>query len=232
MTETLTDFQTYRWHPGLTIRLKSRRISGGSPNIVPLNIQPPTIYGIPTAGQTLNGTPGQWSLSPSGFLYQWTRNGVNIPGATSATYTLVTADEGASLALAVIAQNIRGNSLPAISNLLGPIAAPLAISGVPVTTAALGVPYAGFTVTGSGGWTPYSYNLTAGRWPNGIVMNGSTGVVSGTPTSDTTQNGIVITVWDHYGLTANLAPFNIMISGPSLDFELAKNSQYVALGVV
>ena len=66
------------------------------------------------------------------------------------------------------------------------ISSPLAISGTPVTTGTeyehgVGSTYAGFTVTASGGATPYTYSIASGALPAGITLNSSTGAVSGTP---------------------------------------------------
>jgi hypothetical protein len=95
----------------------------------------------------------------------------------------------------------------------GNIAFPtLTISGTPVTTATVGVPYAGFTVSGGGGVPPYHYSVVAGTLPTGITLNTSTGLVSGTPTVEQTQTGIVIRVTDAAVQTADLAPFQIEVA--------------------
>src|SRR5665213_1750357 len=54
-------------------------------------------------------TPGEWSGSPT-FSYRWLRNGAPIAGAESATYEVVTADEGTSLQCEVIATNAGGSA--------------------------------------------------------------------------------------------------------------------------
>jgi hypothetical protein len=55
-------------------------------------LQPtPTITGTKTVGQTLTAVPGAWDTGVV-LTYQWTRAGVNIAGATAATYRLVAAD--------------------------------------------------------------------------------------------------------------------------------------------
>jgi RecA/RadA recombinase len=47
------------------------------------------------------------------------------------------------------------------------------------------VPYTE-TITASGGTGPYSYSVTSGTLPDGMSLNSSTGVISGTPTTQTT----------------------------------------------
>ena len=61
----------------------------------PANTVAPLVTGTATNGQTLSSTTGTWTGVPTPtFAYQWQRNGVDISGATSSTYVLVTADVG------------------------------------------------------------------------------------------------------------------------------------------
>ncbi|TCL85817.1 MULTISPECIES: hypothetical protein [unclassified Rathayibacter] len=61
----------------------------------------PTITGTATVGQKLTAVPGTWTPSPVTLAYQWQRNGTAISGATATTYTLVAADAGAAITVAV-----------------------------------------------------------------------------------------------------------------------------------
>lgn len=92
------------------------------------------------------------------------------------------------------------------------VAAAVTISGTPVTTADQNVPYAGFSVAGANGTTPYTYSVHTGTLPAGITLNSATGAVSGTPTGTGASTGIVIRVTDTYGSTADLAPFTITVA--------------------
>ncbi|MFK0688023.1 LamG-like jellyroll fold domain-containing protein [Mesorhizobium sp. IMUNJ 23033] len=89
----------------------------------------------------------------------------------------------------------------------------LSIFGTPVTSTQEDVPYAGFTVTATGGTAPYTFSVHAGTLPTGITLNSSTGLVSGTPTTIGTSTGIVIRVTDNVGATSDLAPFNLQVYG-------------------
>ena len=60
----------------------------------------PTISGNVAVTSTVTAVPGTWSPAAT-FTYQWKRNGVNIAGATAATYSLQPADGGATLTVAV-----------------------------------------------------------------------------------------------------------------------------------
>lgn len=81
----------------------------------PANSAAPTISGTTTFGQVLTTTTGTWSNSPT-YAYQWSRSATsggsytNISGATSATYTLVTADVGQYLKSTVTATNGSGSA--------------------------------------------------------------------------------------------------------------------------
>jgi hypothetical protein len=79
----------------------------------PVNTALPVITGTPTVGSTLSCSSGSWTgetfsltvgwplVTP--FTYQWQRDGVAIPGATSSTYILQAADLGHGLVCEVTA---------------------------------------------------------------------------------------------------------------------------------
>ena len=83
--------------------------------LAPLNTTPPGITGNATAGSTLTCTTGAWSPAPSGYDYQWFRDGTPLQGATGATYTVATLDEGTTLTCTVTAIGVGGTSAPAVS---------------------------------------------------------------------------------------------------------------------
>lgn len=87
-----------------------------SANVAPFNTITPVISGTATVGSILTSTTGTWEgTAPITYTYQWLRNGVNISGATSSTYTLVSADIIQVLRCKVIATNSVG-SVNALSN--------------------------------------------------------------------------------------------------------------------
>lgn len=63
----------------------------------------PTVTGTLTPGSVLTAAPGNWSPTPDSYTYQWLRDGVQITGATQATYTVTTDDAGHALSVAVTA---------------------------------------------------------------------------------------------------------------------------------
>ncbi len=70
------------------------------------NVALPTITGNPKVGRTLTATGGTWSVETPTLAFQWLRNGVDIPGATAASYRLVTADAGATITVRVTASKV------------------------------------------------------------------------------------------------------------------------------
>ena len=69
----------------------------------PVNTAPPTISGTPAPGKTLTATPGEWDTEGLAFGYQWQAGGVDIAGATGATYRVTRADQGAVITVVVTA---------------------------------------------------------------------------------------------------------------------------------
>jgi hypothetical protein len=92
----------------------------GSDGNVPINTVAPVISGTALVGNTLSSTTGTWTSDTGviGYLYQWTRNGVNISEATSSTYTLVSADTIKSIVCKVAATDTDGTSAYVNSNTL------------------------------------------------------------------------------------------------------------------
>src|SRR4029077_10630712 len=87
--------------------------------VAPANSTPPSISGSAVEGQVLTASAGIWSGQPAPtFAYQWLRchgsgNACSpIGGQTASTYTLVTADVGSTIAVAVTATNTAGSAGP------------------------------------------------------------------------------------------------------------------------
>ncbi|WEK13392.1 MAG: glycosyl hydrolase 53 family protein [Candidatus Microbacterium phytovorans] len=75
----------------------------------------PVISGTARVGQTLTASAGEFTPAVDHVDYQWLRDGVAIDGATASTYTVVAADRGASLTVAVTASRAGFTSATAIS---------------------------------------------------------------------------------------------------------------------
>jgi Concanavalin A-like lectin/glucanases superfamily len=136
----------------------------------------------PTGGLRLDGSCV--SDIPSGitYAYQWQRdvggNNVfsDIPGATSSTYTIVSADAGCNIRCVVTATDATG-SRSAVSNVVGPV------SGAIVHTSA---PTGGIRLGGS-----VAHTLVRAHAPSGGIVLGGTRVESITRSYSKT-GGIVL----------------------------------------
>jgi Calx-beta domain len=120
---------------------------------VPSNTGRPSISGAAILGSTLTASAGAWTGVPApSFAFQWQRcdaagNGCTpLAGATSQTYAIQAADEGATLRILVTASNSAG-SAGADSPAAGPVAPGISIGDVSVKEGTRITTNAVFTVT-------------------------------------------------------------------------------------
>ncbi len=84
--------------------------------VPPVNSTAPAITGTPQRSDTLTAGPGTWSGTGDAYTYQWQRSSdggttwASITGATSATYPVAVADEGAVLRVVVTATDTQGTA--------------------------------------------------------------------------------------------------------------------------
>jgi hypothetical protein len=78
---------------------------------VPSNTALPVVTGAspPVVGTVLSCSTGTWNFAQS-FAYQWLRAGSPIAGATSKTYTTVTADKTFAISCMVTATSAKGSA--------------------------------------------------------------------------------------------------------------------------
>jgi hypothetical protein len=96
----------------LTNAAMAAAITAGLANeLPPVNTAAPVASGTGTVGQNLTVTNGTWQYAPTGYAYQWLRNGANILGATNAVYALVGADSGNNVSCQVTATNPAGSTV-------------------------------------------------------------------------------------------------------------------------
>jgi len=79
-------------------------------NYKPVNTGAPVVSGNLTEGSTLTTTNGTWTGTGISYTYQWTRNGVDIGGATNNSYVSVLADSEKQILCVVKATNSAGNA--------------------------------------------------------------------------------------------------------------------------
>jgi hypothetical protein len=133
----------------------------------------PTVSGSNTVGSVLTAFPGTWDSGVS-LSYQWYSNGVAIPKATSATYTLAVADFQKSVTVKVTGSASGYTSETATSAAITVTAASLSLKPTP-------------TVSGS---NSVGSVLTAvpGTWDSGVSLSYqwlSNGIASSKATNPT-----------------------------------------------
>src|SRR6266404_3163839 len=149
----------------------------------------PTITTAPanqtvTAGQTASFTVVAAGTAP--LSYQWQKNGANIAGATSASYTTAvttTSDSGSTFA--VVVTNTAGTVTSAAATLtVNAAAVAPTITTAPVNQTVTAMQTASFTVVAAG-TAPLSY-----QWQkNGVNIAGATSASYTTPVTTTSDSG-------------------------------------------
>ncbi len=129
----------------------------------------PAITGSRGVGKKLTATKGTWSPTPSGYSYQWRRNGTAISGARASTYTPKTADAGRYLTVTVTPRRTGYTSTSATSARVG-------IPIYPTTRPYLrGTARAGRTMTVMvGAWTPRPTSYRYQWYRNNVAIKGAT----------------------------------------------------------
>lgn len=85
------------------------------PTEAPAVVDVPHVAGSGTVGETLTCTMGNWSGEPTGYAYQWQRDGADF-AATAADYVVAAEDDGHSLTCIVTASNSIGSTAAPPSN--------------------------------------------------------------------------------------------------------------------
>ena len=85
---------------------------GPAPTAPPVNVDVPHVS---QDGAALNCTMGNWQGEPTGYAYQWQRDGTDIGDGTT-PYAVTPADVGATVACVVTATNAHGSTAAPASN--------------------------------------------------------------------------------------------------------------------
>lgn len=159
----------------------------------------PVITGQPVASRTVcSGTSVSFTVTATGtgLTYQWKKGGVNISGATSATYTIVSVTTGdAGNYTCVVSDGtpvtsntsvLAVNAAPAPPTVISPVNYCQNATAVQLTATGTNLVWgSGGTVTGSVGGTSTLTTTTFvdGRWGTGAKMNFTTTAANVTITS-------------------------------------------------
>lgn len=130
----------------------------------------PTITGTLAVGSVLTAVPGTWGPAPVTLSYQWLRGTTAISGATNATYTATTADQGQLMSVRVTGTK---------TNYGTQVRTSAARTGWPLTKATptiSGTAKVGMTLTAvPGTWGPAPVTLTYQWKRSGTAITGATG---------------------------------------------------------
>jgi 6-phosphogluconolactonase (cycloisomerase 2 family) len=193
--------------PNSTITFNAAYATVGIPPVIP---EPPTITTQPVSQATIIGQTATFTVVASGTpapVYQWKKNNMSIPGATSASYTTPPAtinDDGATYRVG-------------IQNSLGGVASNVATLSVPHSSASIATQLVGVTV--SAGQTATFTVVGAGTAPliyqwrkNNISIPGATSASYTTPTATLADNGTryAVSVSNSFsGVASNVVTLNV-----------------------
>ncbi len=145
----------------------------------------PTITSQPQSLVVTAGQPASFSVTTSGtapLSYQWKKGGVNISGATSATFTIANAQAADAASYTVVVSNMAGNATSTAATLtVNPAVVAPTITQQPQNLTVNSGQAASFSVTASG-TAPLSYQWKKG----GVNISGAT---SATFTIASAQSG-------------------------------------------
>ena len=142
------------------------------------------------AGLTLNSATGVISGTPTGSFTAATNFTVTVTDSQTPTAKTANANLSITMAASPLSVTTTSASLPA---------------GV------AGSVYAGATLQAAGGVQPYTWAVTTGSLPAGLLLNGATGAISGTPTTAGTSS-FTVTVTDSETPTAKTAVANLSMT--------------------
>ncbi|MGU3404523.1 beta strand repeat-containing protein [Methylobacterium brachiatum] len=176
--------------------------------LVGSNIGPGTVGQAYSAAMTPAGGRGPFVLTvaagtlPPGLVIE------RITGAIGGTPTVA----GSYPNIVIAAVDADGRT--ARSEAFGiDVAVGLAVSGIPPQPATVGVPYS-FAFAASGGQAPYGWTLAGGSLPPGLGIDGSSGVLGGTPTRAGSVAGLSAVVTDRARRIGASQPFTIDVRDP------------------
>jgi hypothetical protein len=131
-----------------------------------------TVSGTTRVGSVLTADTGTWTPTPDSFAYQWLRDGSNVNGATTATYSLTADDLNTMISVKVTASKTDYADESATSAEVGPVTVNQLTAGTPTIYGSAVVGDTLWVDPGSWDPTPDSFSL---QWlRNGGVISGAT----------------------------------------------------------
>lgn len=137
----------------------------------------PTVLGAGQVGQQLTASTGTWDTGVT-FTYQWQKNGVNISGATTATYTPAISDVGVLISVTITGSKSQFTSVTKSSEAITILAGSFTSAPVPSIS---GVAKLDQTL-----------NLISGTWDSGVAKTYQW-LADGVAISGATSTSILLT---------------------------------------
>ena len=205
-------------NPGYTFTPANQNVTAGTSDVTGVNftatgnVVAPSITTQPASQTVTAGQAATFTVVASGtapLTYQWQKNGVNIAGATSSSYTTpatTTSDNGSTFV--VVVSNSAGTATSNAATLtVNPAPVAPAITTQPLNQTVTAGQTATFTVTATG-TAPLSY-----QWrKNGANISGATSSSYATPATTTSDSGstFVVVVSNSAGsATSNAATLTV-----------------------
>mgnify|MGYP000232683829 CR=1 FL=1 len=191
----------------------SFQIAVGAALVAPVNTILPIVAGTFQIGETVSCQPGTWTGNPTPTITtQWTRAGVNIPGATSSTYTLVAADDQQLISCEETATNSQGSATADAIGDTPLYVPPSALGALPNQT------YTGNTgvqtIATAGDFTGAGGAFSLATSDPGVTIDTGTGVISVDTVATGTINAENITAtYTNSGGSANSSFFLTVTAG-------------------
>ena len=146
----------------------------------PVNTATPAVTGSAQRASTLTATPGTWTGNDNTYTYQWRRDAVDIPHATSTTYTLTADDIDHTVRVLVTATNPDGIAVAASTPTATIHSAPPVNTANPALT---GTARRGSTLSGTlGSWTGAG-NTYSLQWQRSRDQGASWQAIAGATTA-------------------------------------------------
>ena len=160
------------------------------PVVSPMDLAQPKLAGTAAVGNVLIASAPS-SIPGTTLSYRWMRNGVVITRATLATYTLVPADLGAAITVAVTASKNGYTTVTRTSARTAAVAKGTITPGAPTLTGKLLV---GSTLTANpGSWSPVPDGFTFQWARGGVAIPGAVGRTYALATGDLAKS-LTVTV--------------------------------------
>ncbi|MDF1490332.1 CHAP domain-containing protein [Tessaracoccus caeni] len=144
----------------------------------------PAVSGTAAVGKTLTAKGGSWEPATVSLSYQWLRDGKNIQGATSSSYTLTSSDKGTKVSVRVTGSKSGYTSVSKTSKATAKVKTGK-LTATPTPTIS-GTVRVGYTLTAkTGTWAPSKVTLSY-QW-----------LRDGKPIQGATKSTYILTAKDH-----------------------------------